>query len=68
MLGEPARLLAVVRRTEVDDIERALGEPVAVLAEDQRVALITNRPTDAELSALSAPLPAEAARSGSPAP
>jgi 4-amino-4-deoxy-L-arabinose transferase len=42
MMEEPERRLAVVRRTEVDDIEAALGRPVAVLAGDSRYALITN--------------------------
>jgi hypothetical protein len=65
LMDGPARILAVVRGSEVDDIERALGRRVAVLARDRRLALVTNRPTAAELSAngVSAPLPAEAARS-----
>ena len=48
MLGEPERRLFVVRHTEIDDIGRALGRPVTVLARDGRHALITNRPTAAE--------------------
>jgi 4-amino-4-deoxy-L-arabinose transferase-like glycosyltransferase len=48
MMAAPERVLAVVRGTEVDDIEHALGAPVAVLARDSRYALITNRPTAAE--------------------
>jgi 4-amino-4-deoxy-L-arabinose transferase len=70
MMREPERRLAVVRHTEVDDIERALGRPVAVLAQDTRFALITNRPTPAELagSPVSARLPARDARSGRSAP
>jgi 4-amino-4-deoxy-L-arabinose transferase len=65
-MEEPPRILAVVRRSEVDDIERALGRRVAVLARDRRVALITNRPTPDEIAGagVSDPLPAEAARSG----
>jgi hypothetical protein len=50
MLAGPARFLAVVRRTEVDDVEAALGAPLAVLATDRRHALVTNRPTAAEAS------------------
>jgi hypothetical protein len=67
---EPPRILAVVRTSEVDDIERALGLRVTVLTQDRRVALITNRPTHAELrdAGVSDPLPAEAARSGWPGP
>jgi 4-amino-4-deoxy-L-arabinose transferase len=70
LMEEPPRILAVVRRSEVDDIERALGRRIAVLARDPRVALITNRPTPAELAGagVSDPLPAEAARSGRPGP
>jgi len=41
-----------VRDTEVDDIEAALGGPVAVLATDARHALITNRPTAEERTAV----------------
>jgi hypothetical protein len=65
LMDEPARVLAVVRGSEVDDIERALGRRVAVLARDRRVALLTNRPTAAELAGagVSDPLPAGAARS-----
>jgi hypothetical protein len=48
MLAGPARVLAVVRRTEVDDVEAALGAPLAVLGTDERHALVTNRPTAAE--------------------
>ncbi|HYO46847.1 MAG TPA: glycosyltransferase family 39 protein [Gemmatimonadota bacterium] len=48
MMEEPVRRLAVVRRTEVRDIETALGQSVAVLASDSRFSLITNRPTPAE--------------------
>ena len=72
MMAEPGRRLAVVRRGSVDDIEQALGRPVAVLAADPRHALITNRPSPAEEAAarasVSDPLPAAAARSGPPAP
>jgi 4-amino-4-deoxy-L-arabinose transferase-like glycosyltransferase len=70
LMDGPARILAVVRGSEVDDIERALGRRVAVLARDRRIALLTNRPTPAELSAdgLSDPLPAEAVRSDRPGP
>jgi hypothetical protein len=64
LMESPERLLAVMREGEVDDIERALGRPVAVLAQDRRLALVTNRPTPAELDALSDPLPAPGARSG----
>ena len=52
MLAGPERVLAVVRDTEVDDIEAALGGPVAVLATDARHALITNRPTAEERTAV----------------
>ena len=48
LMTAPERILAVVRDTEIDDIERALGAPVSVLARDSRNALITNRPTEAE--------------------
>jgi 4-amino-4-deoxy-L-arabinose transferase len=48
MLSGPDRILAVVRRTEVDEIEAELGAPIAVLASDERHALLTNRPTAAE--------------------
>jgi hypothetical protein len=48
ILAGPARVLTVVRRTEVDDVEAALGAPLAVLATDERHALVTNRPTAAE--------------------
>ena len=48
MLAAPERLLAVVPRNGVDDIEAALGEPLAILASDERNALVTNRPTAAE--------------------
>jgi 4-amino-4-deoxy-L-arabinose transferase len=48
MLAEPGRVLAVLRRGEVDDIEAALGAPLTVLATDERHALVTNRPTAAE--------------------
>lgn len=51
LMAAPERILAVVRGTEVDDIERALGAPVAILARDSRHALITNRPTAAEQAA-----------------
>jgi 4-amino-4-deoxy-L-arabinose transferase len=54
LMQSPERLLAVVRRTEVDDIERAWRAPVTVLATDSRYALITNRPT-AEETGESAP-------------
>ncbi|HEY7472312.1 MAG TPA: glycosyltransferase family 39 protein [Gemmatimonadota bacterium] len=42
MMAEPGRLLAVARRSEVDDIEARLGRPVTVLARDSRYALVTN--------------------------
>ena len=48
MLAGTDRLLAVVRRTEIDDIEAAIGGPLAVLATDERHALVTNRPTTDE--------------------
>ena len=48
MLRGPERVLAVVRDSEVDDIEAELGAPLAVLATDERHALVTNRPTAAE--------------------
>jgi hypothetical protein len=66
MMDGPERILAVVREGEVDDIARARGEPVVVLARDPRQALITNRPTPAERArgAVSGRLPARAARSG----
>jgi 4-amino-4-deoxy-L-arabinose transferase len=42
MMAEPTPRLAVVRRTEVDDIENRLGRSVPVLARDSRYAVITN--------------------------
>ena len=48
MLRGSQRVLAVVRDSEVDDIEAELGAPLAVLATDERHALVTNRPTAAE--------------------
>ena len=48
MLAGPERLLVVVRRTEVDDIEAETGTPLVILATDERHALVTNRPTAAE--------------------
>ncbi|HUF90550.1 MAG TPA: glycosyltransferase family 39 protein [Gemmatimonadota bacterium] len=48
MLGEPERRLFVARRTALDDIERAVGRSVTVLAGDRRHALFTNRPTAGE--------------------
>ncbi|MGH7566547.1 MAG: hypothetical protein ACREK2_06935, partial [Gemmatimonadota bacterium] len=48
MMEGPERRLAVVPRTEVHDIEKALGRPVVVLASDFRFSLITNRPTAVE--------------------
>lgn len=70
LMESPERLLAVVRRSEVDAIERALGRRMAVLARDRSVALITNRPTSSELAGagVSDLLPAEAVRSGQPGP
>ena len=47
LLAGPDRILAVVREGEVDDVERALGWPVTVLAQDARFALVTNRPAPA---------------------
>jgi 4-amino-4-deoxy-L-arabinose transferase-like glycosyltransferase len=54
MLRGPERVLAVVRDSEVDDVEASLDAPVTVLAADERHALVTNRPTPAE-RALRAP-------------
>lgn len=48
LMEEPERRMVVVRRSEVEEIEAALGEPIVVLARDSRFALITNRPTAAE--------------------
>jgi 4-amino-4-deoxy-L-arabinose transferase len=66
MMAQPERRLAVVRKSEVEEIEAALGEPIVVLARDSRFALITNRPTAAERArgSVSDRLPARAARSG----
>jgi hypothetical protein len=66
LMDGPRRILAVVRGGEVDDIGRARGEPVVVLARDPRYALITNRPTPAERArvAVSGRLPVRAVRSG----
>jgi 4-amino-4-deoxy-L-arabinose transferase-like glycosyltransferase len=70
MMDGPERILAVVREGEVDDIARARGEPVVVLARDPRQALITNHPTPAERArgAVSGRFPARAARSGPTGP
>ena len=51
LMTAPERILAVVRDTEIDDIQRALGAPVTVLARDSRNALVTNRPTETEHAA-----------------
>ena len=50
MLRGSDRILAVVHNSELDDVEAALGAPLAVLATDERHALLTNRPTAAELA------------------
>lgn len=50
MLRGSDRILAIVRNSELDDVEAALGAPLAVLATDERHALLTNRPTAAELA------------------
>ena len=67
MMRAPRRILAVVPQRELEDLERALGRPVAVLASDRRNALVANHPAIREAPVSGRP-PAGAARAAPPDP